>query len=77
MTGVENFDTLKYSKRFSEALGGSASVQIRNGDMVIRLQYDGPLKAVSELIDFGEVVKTDEATRTITVRAIVPTDDSN
>ncbi|MGI9472546.1 MAG: hypothetical protein ACR2NZ_13475 [Rubripirellula sp.] len=67
MSGAENFDTRNHSQRFSKELGGSASVQIRNGEMVMRLQYKGPLDAVVKLVDFGKVTKVDEATRTITV----------
>lgn len=45
--------------------------------MVIQLQFDGPLKAVTDRIDLGEVVQADEWTTTITARSKEPTVDSN
>ena len=52
-------------RTFSRGLSTSASANMSNNRLTVRLGYQGPLEDVIDLIDFGKVQSKDEPSRTI------------
>ena len=67
MDDTSSVDTSKLSMKFSRVLRVSVHSKVSNGKLTLRIAYNGPLDDVIKLIDFGEVISTDEKTRTITL----------